>query len=188
MWMVSISSQVQNICPWGQWGQKLLHMLRCFACSWLFKWRNSRQTAHRKRSAIWCRERWRIKPSSHLLFDTEVLLFGMTIMPLGYGHFGALSQSDQANADAANIFSNAEVEISCSDCIHHQLRKNNKVNLKPALFQPLTEIPRIHPRGYKINIKGQELINRIRKLKNMKDKRKTPLFSRSTGRLQSRKV
>lgn len=47
---------------------------------WLFEWQNNWQSAHRKQSAIWCGERCHIKPSDHLFFGTEVLLFGMTII------------------------------------------------------------------------------------------------------------
>lgn len=165
--MVSISSQVQNISPWGQWGQKLLHMLRCFLCSFLAFWVTEQQTncpQETSSSAIWCWERWRIKPLSYLLFDTEVIHFGMTIMPLGYGHFGAFSQSDQA-------FQQCWSGIKLLWLHSEKKKKKKTVKFKTSSISTSYRNPQDSPKGLqnKYTVKGQELINRIRKLKNMKN-------------------
>lgn len=129
---------------------------------WLFEWQNNWQSAHRKQSAIWCGERCHIKPSDHLVFDTEV----------------------------ASVWDDNYLPGKCSiSWIRRTLipRVNAGAKEKSALFQPVTAGFGIYPRAYKINIRAHELTNRIRKQKKRRTNGECPYFPEELARRQTPK-
>lgn len=108
-------------------------------------------------------------------FDTEVLLLGpRRIFPSGNGHFVMFSQSDQMITDW--------LPHTPSTWNYFPTRGRRRRWFPKHKFSCFGRFLGFTQRGHKINVKGHEMFNRIRKQKKMKNWWKTHTFSREGGR------